>query len=310
MLLLAALARAGLALATPAVPPPIVPPPTIPPATLDDTLEITGEDLDARQVRSRMFVGVTIGTAGPFRFLVDSGADRSVVGRALADRLALPAEDVVRLQGMAGTADVGTVRLAGLRVGRSNIPSIVAPALPEHFIGAQGLLGIDALVDQRLRFDYDTRTVTIEDSRRREALTGDEIVVTARRRRGQLILTQAGVDGINLFAVIDSGSEMTMGNRALEARLFGRRGAPHPQPIVLTSVTGQTLTAMLAVLPELTIGRITLRDVPVAFADAAPFALFGLADQPALLLGSDVLQTFRRVSLDFRARRVRFTLRH
>ena len=52
-----------------------------------------------------------------------------------------------------------------------------------------------------------------------------------------------------------------------------------------------------------------LRDVPIAFADVPPFKLFGLADEPALLLGTDILETFRRVSLDFRARKVRFQLR-
>ena len=40
-----------------------------------------------------------------------------------------------------------------------------------------------------------------------------------------------------------------------------------------------------------------------------PFALFGIAEEPALLLGTDMLETFRRVSLDFRARKVRFQLK-
>ena len=48
--------------------------------------------------------------------------------------------------------------------------------------------------------------------------------------------------------------------------------------------------------------------MPIAFADVPPFKLFGLADEPALLLGTDILETFRRVSLDFRARKVRFQL--
>ena len=49
--------------------------------------------------------------------------------------------------------------------------------------------------------------------------------------------------------------------------------------------------------------------MPIAFADVPPFKVFGLADQPALLLGTDLLETFRRVSLDFAARKVRFQLR-
>jgi hypothetical protein len=47
----------------------------------------------------------------------------------------------------------------------------------------------------------------------------------------------------------------------------------------------------------------------MAFADLPPFKVFGLADEPALLLGTDILENFRRVSLDFRARKVRFQLR-
>jgi len=40
-----------------------------------------------------------------------------------------------------------------------------------------------------------------------------------------------------------------------------------------------------------------------------PFRVFGLSDQPSLLIGTDILETFRKVSLDFRARKVRFQLR-
>jgi hypothetical protein len=65
----------------------------------------------------------------------------------------------------------------------------------------------------------------------------------------------------------------------------------------------------LATIGELKLGPVTLRNVPMAFADVPPFKMFGLHDQPALLLGTDILETFRRISLDFRARKVRFQLR-
>jgi hypothetical protein len=47
----------------------------------------------------------------------------------------------------------------------------------------------------------------------------------------------------------------------------------------------------------------------MAFADVPPFKLFGLADEPAILLGTDLLETFKKISLDFKARKVRFQLR-
>lgn len=306
-LLALALSSAGTAQA-PAPPPE---PPLIPPATIDDTLEVTGEQVAALPVRTRMTVAVTIGAHGPFRFIVDSGADRSVIGAALARELALPGEGRVTLHSMAGTSQVDTVRLEGLRVGSSLIPPISAPALPERFVGAQGLLGIDALADQRLLMDFDRKTIVIQDSSRpAPSIPGSqEIVVTARRRHGQLILTQAVAGGRSLYAVIDSGSDISIGNSALRRRIFASRHPPPATTIKLTSVTGEEILAELLVLPELRIGGIILSNVPMAFVDAPPFALFGIARQPAILLGTDVLQAFRRVSLDFHNRKVRFALR-
>ncbi|UAJ09851.1 aspartyl protease family protein [Glacieibacterium megasporae] len=301
--MLAALA----ALSTNAAPPIL---PTIPPATIDETLEITGDAVAAEQSKTRMFIPVEVNGKGPYRFLVDSGADRSVIGSGLAAQLALPAGNIVKLQGMAGASRVGTVRIETIKLGQSVIDNIAAPALPERYLGAQGLVGIDALADQRLMLDFDKKTITVQDSRKPEMVSGgDEIVVTARRRNGQLILTAARVGNIPIYAVIDTGSEITMGNLALESRVFGTRRPPVPVPVILTSVTGQTLTANLATVANIHLGGIDLANVRVAFADAPPFRLFGLEHQPALLLGTDVLEAFRRVALDFRARRVRFTLR-
>jgi hypothetical protein len=77
----------------------------------------------------------------------------------------------------------------------------------------------------------------------------------------------------------------------------------------VTGVTGKTVNLQLATIAELQLGPVVLNDVPIAFADVPPFRLFGLANEPALLLGTDILESFRRVSLDFRARKVRFQLR-
>ena len=60
---------------------------------------------------------------------------------------------------------------------------------------------------------------------------------------------------------------------------------------------------------ELRLGPVILTNVLIAFADVPPFGVFGLRDDPALLLGTDLMETFRRVSLDFRRRKVRFQLR-
>jgi predicted aspartyl protease len=285
--------------------------PKIAPAVIDDSLEVTGEAVAARQIKTRMAVGVMVNGKGPYRFLIDSGADRSVIGAALARAIGLKPSGAVTLHDVAGSSRVETVRIETLQVGSSEMFGIEAPALLEQDLGAQGLVGIDALSEQRLSLDFVANTVTIQDPRRPERLTAgmDEIVVTARRRKGQLILTEARIGKDNLSAVIDTGSQVTIGNSALYNRVFAGRRPPPVIPISLTSVTGQVIQAQMAVLPNLRIGKLTLENVPVAFTDIPPFRLFGLADEPSLLLGTDVLEAFRRVSLDFRNRKVRFVLR-
>ena len=299
---------AGATVTVPASPQPAAAP-FIAPAAIDNSLEITGEELVAEQLKKRLFIDVKVNNNGPHRFLVDSGADRSVVSDSLATRLQLPAGDPVKLQGMAGSLDVATVEVSSLSLGQSEIGPISAPALSARHLGADGLIGIDALADQRLMLDFDKRTVTVQDSRQPHVASDGEILVTAKRRKGQLIITQASVKGRGVAAVIDTGSEVTLGNSALRRRLFGDRRPSAMQDIELISVTGQILAAEAIVLNDVRIGGLLLNNVVIAFADSPPFRLFGLSNQPAIFLGSDLLASFRRVSLDFRNRKVRFTLR-
>jgi predicted aspartyl protease len=309
MSLLSVAALAAIIAAAP--PEPVAPPPSpmIPPASIDNSLEVTGESLAAEALRTRLFIEVKVNDKGPFRFLVDSGADRSVISLALAERLQLPLGEAKKLQGMAGTMMVPTVFIESLALGRSVIEGITAPALSGRDLGADGLIGIDALADQRLLLDFEAKTITVQDSRQPSPKLEGEIVVTARRRKGQLILTEASVGDTKVSAVIDTGSEITLGNLALQKRFLGRRAAEALPTITMLSVTGQTLTAHVATLTEVHIGGVVLKNVTIAFADAPPFRLFGLDREPALFLGSDLLESFRRVSLDFRNRKVRFVLR-
>jgi hypothetical protein len=195
-----------------------------------------------------------------------------------------------------------------LKVGQSTLQNLELPVLRDEDLGAQGLLGIDALVEQRLMMDFDKRVITIEDGRRPIPHLLGEIVIVAKRRRGQLILTQATANGHPVDAVIDTGSEITIGNLALRDRLF-KKGARTLVTGQAIGVTGVAVTLELAHLDELRIGPILMRDVDIAFADVPPFAGFGLNDHPALFLGTDLMASFRRVSLDFRARKVRFQLK-
>jgi hypothetical protein len=284
------------------------PPLPLPPAVIDDTLAIGGEDINARKVSTRMTVEVNVNGRGPYRFLVDSGADSSVVGLRIARELQLPVGTPAILHGTTATALVDRVLVDELSLGQGTIRDLEIPALREEDLGGAGLIGIDALVEQRLMMDFEKRVIKAEDARQPAKLLDGEIVVTARRRRGQLILTQVTAVGLPVEAVVDTGSEITIGNLALRDKLI-RGNRRKFVTVAATGVTGVTIELQLARVAELRLGSVTLRDVPIAFADVPPFKVFGLSKEPALLLGTDLLETFRRVSLDFRARKVRFQLR-
>jgi hypothetical protein len=222
--------------------------------------------------------------------------------------LQLPVGAPVILHGTTESALVDTVRVNELTLGLSTIRDLELPALREDDVGGEGMIGIDALVQQRLMMDFEKRVIKAEDARQPAKAMDGEIVVTARRRRGQLILTEVTAAGLPVEAVIDTGSEITIGNLALRDKLL-RGNRRKFVTIAITGVTGVTVELQLARVGELRLGSVTLRDVPIAFADVPPFKVFGLTKEPSLLLGTDLLETFRRVSLDFRARKVRFQLR-
>jgi len=281
--------------------------PPLPPAIIDDTLAIGGHDVKARQVETRLSVEVHINDHGPYQFVVDSGADTSVVGWRIARDLQLPLGTPVVLNGMTDRSLVDRVKVDGLTLGPTTIHDLQLPTLREDDVGGQGMIGIDALVRQRIMMDFEKRLIKVEDATKPPKSLPDEIVIVARRSRGQLILTHVRAGGLSLDAVIDTGAELTIGNLALRDRLVRHR--QKFQQVKALGVTGKEIELQVAVISELQIGGILIRNLPVAFADLPPFHVFGIADEPALFLGTDVLENFRKVSLDFQARKVRFQLK-
>jgi hypothetical protein len=297
--------RIGKPRPAPATPPNV---PPLPPAYFDPTLAVGGEDVKARKIESRLSVDVRVNGQGPYHFIVDSGADTSAVGLSIARGLHLPLSTPVILNGMTARNVVDRVHVAELTLGPTTVRNLELPALRESDLGGDGMIGIDALVQQRLLMDFEKRLIKVEDASKPWRHEPGEIVITARRQRGQLILTHVRAAGLALDAVIDTGSQITIGNLALRDKLI-RGNRDKFVTIPVTGVTGKTVNLQLATIAELQLGPVVLNDVPIAFADVPPFRLFGLANEPALLLGTDILESFRRVSLDFRARKVRFQLR-
>jgi hypothetical protein len=165
------------------------------------------------------------------------------------------------------------------------------------------MLGIDAVSNQRLEMDFRKKQMTITKSVRREQDAGT-LVVQARSRYGQLLMVDSEVEGIPLYVIIDTGSEVTLGNVAMRSFLARRRA----EQVDVVAVTGEKAKADIALLPELRIGKVLVRNQQVAYADLYVFEQLGLHGKPSMLLGMNTLRQCAKVSIDFPAREVRFLL--
>lgn len=267
-----------------------------------------GDDVGLREDgRARMTVPVSISGSGPYQFLVDTGAERTIISAELAARLSLAAGASTRMHSMSGVGNVATVVIPHLQVSKKEVNDIHAPALRAAHIGAAGMLGIDSLQAQRILFDFKNQKMTLVPSRtpqpRREP---DEIVVTAKTRLGRLVLVDAKIQGEKIMVVLDTGAEVSIGNEALRRKLITKKKLGETAPLELISITGAVVMADYTQAREIQLGGVTIQNMPIAFADLHPFEQLGLKDRPALLLGMDALRLFDRVSVDFATRKVRF----
>jgi len=283
---------------TDAVTPPVVVVPFIQPFDLDAT--------------RRMSVEVMVGGKGPYSFLVDTGAERTVIARELAERLGLVEGQKLRLATIGGSATVPSYRIAALQMSDLHLTGVDAPAFFGRHIGAAGLIGVDMLEQRRVLIDFRKESMQVLETRRRAPSLikdDDAIVVTARNSAGRLILSDARLNGKRIDVIVDTGAQTSVGNLALQKLVADRRANRFPfVATTLGAVTGESVPATRTAIKRIVINGMDVNDLPVSFADSQAFRALGLNDRPALLLGMDSLALFDRVEIDFPNKRVVFDL--
>ena len=262
-----------------------------------------------KDVNDRMTVPVRLSGTGPFRFLVDTGADRTAISRDVAARLNLLPGASASLHTMTGVSNVETANVPSLQLSNGNIRIDDAPLLEADQMGADGILGTDSLRSQRVIFDFEKKSMTLVPSKQR-VVAKDEgsIIVTGRLRNGRLIVTNAVADGNDITVVLDTGSEISVGNQALRRRLGNSGSLRRAGPVELESVTGELLAGEYTFVKRLELGQVRMTNLAVVFADAHTFKRLGLEDRPALLLGMNAFRAFKKMSIDFANKKLRVML--
>lgn len=258
---------------------------------------------------SRMTVPVRFQGRGSYRFMVDTGADRTSISRQLAQKLNLPAGRRAILHSITSVSEIETAKVPAMELGRKTVWVSDAPLLEQAHMGADGILGTDSLRSQRVLFDFKAQTVSLVAAN--DKLLPEErgtIVVQGRRKNGRLILTRATAEGVPLELVVDTGAQISVGNEALRRSLVRSGRLRSLGKAEMTSVTGETFVGEQLVVADLKVGDVEMRGLPIIFGDAHAFKPLGLAKRPALLLGMNAISGFDKVSIDFERKRLRLLL--
>ncbi len=249
----------------------------------------------------RVLAEVRINGRGPFRFILDTGANGSAMSERAAEALELMPTRRSLVHGITGSAVMPLVVVKELQAGELEFKDQAVAVLPNAvFAGTDGILGIDCLQHARINIDFTNDRVMVEQSGK--PVRWNRYVLRAKLRHGGLLLVPARVGNVRVQAIIDTGAERSLGNEALrqslanrERKLFGKGEFTN-----VVGATAQVAEGYSFVTPTIDFGGgAHVGNLTVTFGDFHVFTIWGLVDEPALVVGMDVLGTLPQMTIDY-----------
>ncbi len=265
-------------------------------------------DADAQ---NRLTVETMLNDQGPFRFVVDTGADRSVLCDEVVKSLGLAGGDEMIVAGIARSLPAPSARLDRLQVGHVVMRDLALPVLPRRWLGCDGYLGLDVIDRQAVTFDFVNHRLTVAPS---DMVIGwttvvDGNVVRTSGSNGRLSAVNCRVDGMRAHAFIDSGAEISIGNSRLFAELAEAGGKYIDDSVIqLLGVTGGAVEGRVTAIGNIRLGPINFVHSALVISDLPVFDVWGLADRPALFIGMNFLRQTSSVTIDYGRKELRFRL--
>ena len=286
---------------------PILTPPPAPPTTAP-LQEVTVAAPEPRYVAptrrdriGRIWAPVFLNGQGPFRLVLDTGANRSAVIPSVAAALGDKARTTssMRLRGVTGTAIVPVIRVDRMDIGDLVLEPARLPVVPDVFGGADGVLGNEGLLDKRIVIDFKRDAISVKRSRRQRAPAGFQ-TLPITFMRDHLIVIDVQVGRVQAKAIIDSGAPDSLANKALLDALKRQQQA-HPS----TEIIGVTLDVergQRVAVPTIRMQDIKIGNATLTFSDVYIFQHWHLTSEPVILLGMDVLGVLDQIIIDYKTR--------
>lgn len=296
--------------ASPSTPPPALTPQSTTPTTADELSEILVQADEPHFVAptrrdriGRIWAPVYINHKGPYRLVLDTGASHSAVMASVALSLGILPDPgaYVMLRGVTGNASVPVIRVDSLQIGDLLIEPIMLPIVTDALGGAEGILGTEGLVDKRIFIDFRKDRIRITNSRAERA-PFDFITVPVKFMRGKLLVVDATVGEVRVKAIIDTGGQVTISNRALLDALNRRRQHVESTPDEITGATLDVQNGESGDSPPIQLGGMQIRGARITFGDMHIFEHWRLTAEPAMLIGMDALGLVDTLIIDYRRR--------
>ena len=264
----------------------------------------------------RIWAPVYINDQGPFRLVLDSGANHSGINTHVAEVLGLPPDQSrqVLLRGVTGSVVVSTVRVDSFLVGDMLFGTSRLPIVTDPLGGADGILGTDGMSGRRIVVDFRHDLITIQRSHNERADPGFR-TIAFQLVQGNLLEVDASVGGVRTKAIIDTGGQVTIANLALRQALERRSSPLIGQPDTITGVTTDVQQGDAVHTPPLLISAsdrgaaVEIRYKDVTFGDMHIFEHWHLTHEPAMLIGMDALGLLDTLIIDYRRHELQIRMR-
>ncbi|MBM4195470.1 MAG: hypothetical protein FJ197_00025 [Gammaproteobacteria bacterium] len=276
-----------------------------PAPTIDEILVITREPrYVARTQRDRIgriWAPVFLNGKGPFRLVLDTGANRSAVIQSVVDVLGeeVLTDKTARLRGVTGTSMVPLIQVNRMSVGDLILEPAQLPIVLDVFGGADGVLGNEGLLDKRIHIDFKYDRITVRRSRREPAGPGFR-ATPIRMMRENLLAIDIRIGRVLTRAIIDTGAPDSLGNLALLRAL--KRDARENQSTEIIGVTLDVEPGMRVPMPVMRVEGVDIRNAVLTFGDVDIFRYWRMTDEPVLMLGMDVLGVLDEIVIDYMTR--------
>jgi predicted aspartyl protease len=257
----------------------------------------------------RIWAPVFINGQGPFRLVLDTGSNHSVINQSVATALGIvpAAGSMVMMQGVTGSASVPIINVDSVIVGDLELRAQRLPIVMDALGGAEGVLGGKGLHDKRIFIDFGRDQITILRSRLERAPRGFRTIPV--KMRDGLLIAEVRVGAMRVNAIIDTGAQMTIANLAFREALARRRRAGE---FTSTDIIGTTLDVQrgdLVSAPTISFGPMEIRRARIITGDVHIFHHWKMTERPVLLIGMDVLGQFDILIIDYRRKELHVRMR-